>query len=57
MAWGVACCGSIRDREGHVAGYAWSVLQVSKFQSQSAHNMVIGRIDPDFIRSLKTVGR
>jgi hypothetical protein len=41
------------DREGRIAGYAWSVLQVSKFQSQSAHNMVIGRIDPDFIRPMK----
>jgi hypothetical protein len=45
------------DREGHVAGYAWSILQVSKFQSQSRHNMVIGRVDPDFIRSLKSDGR
>jgi hypothetical protein len=45
------------DHEGRIAGYAWSVLQVSKFQSQSAHNMVIGRIDPDFIRSMKMSGQ
>jgi hypothetical protein len=45
------------DREGRIAGYAWSVLQVSKFQSQSAHNMVIGRIDSNFVRSLNTRGQ
>jgi hypothetical protein len=45
------------NHEGRIAGYAWSVLQVSKFQSQSAHNMVIGRIEPDFIRSMKMSGQ
>jgi hypothetical protein len=45
------------NHEGRIAGYAWSVLQVSKFQSQSAHNMVIGRIEPDFIRSIKMGGQ
>jgi hypothetical protein len=40
------------DRQGHVAGYAWSVQKVSKFQDQSVKNMVIGRVDQDFIRSL-----
>lgn len=40
------------DRKGHVAGYAWSVQKVSKFEEQSVRNMVIGRIDPSFIRSL-----
>ncbi len=40
------------DRQGRVAGYAWSVQKVSKFQDQSVKNMVIGRVDPDFVRSL-----
>lgn len=41
------------DRQGHVAGYAWSVQKVSKFEDQSVSNMVIGRVDPAFVRSLK----
>jgi hypothetical protein len=41
------------DRQGHVAGYAWSVQKISKFEVQSDRNMVIGRLQPDFIRSLK----
>ena len=41
------------DRNGHVAGYAWSIEKISKFEVQSDRNMVIGRVQPDFIRSLK----
>jgi hypothetical protein len=41
------------DRQGHVAGYSWSIEKVSKFEVQSDRNMVIGRVDPAFIRSLK----
>lgn len=40
------------DRQGRVAGYAWSVQKVSKFQDQSVKNMVIGRVEQDFVRSL-----
>jgi hypothetical protein len=42
------------DRQGRVAGYSWSTQKVSKFVSQTSHNMVIGRIQSNFVRSLKT---
>jgi hypothetical protein len=41
------------DKQGHVAGYSWSIEKISKFEVQSDRNMVIGRVQPDFIRSLK----
>ncbi len=41
------------DPSGAVAGYAWSTLKSSKFEEQAAHDMVIGRIKPDFIKTLK----
>ncbi len=37
---------------GGVAGYTWSTLKASNFQQQAAHDMVIGRIKPEFAQAL-----
>ena len=37
---------------GHIAGYAWSTLKVSKFESVTTHPFVVGRLDPEFLKSL-----
>jgi hypothetical protein len=42
------------ERHGRVAGYAWSTQKVSKFVAQSSHNMVVGRVQLEYLHSLKS---
>ena len=41
------------DAAGDVAGYSWSTSKGSKFVEQSFHHLVIGRVKPEFVESLK----
>ena len=41
------------DENGAVAGYSWSTTKGSKFVEQSYHHLVIGRVKPEFIETLK----
>ncbi|HLX64227.1 MAG TPA: hypothetical protein VKX17_23345 [Planctomycetota bacterium] len=36
------------DSDGKIAGYAWSLLSVSSFKSQSENNLVVGRLVGDY---------
>ncbi len=41
------------DPSGSVAGYSWSDGKTSKFEDKSGRNLVIGRLDPEFLKTLK----
>jgi hypothetical protein len=41
------------DAEGRIAGYAWSTLKVSKFESVRTHPFVIGRLAEEFLKTAK----
>ncbi len=40
------------DAAGQIAGYSWSTLKASKFQSAQTRPFVVGRLDLDFFKTL-----
>ena len=42
------------DAAGHIVGYSWSTSRKSKFQSSENRPLLVGRLEPEFIHSLKT---
>jgi hypothetical protein len=44
------------DADGNVVGYTWSTSRKSKFETPTNRPLLIGRIDPEFIQSLKAAG-
>ena len=43
------------DAEGRIVGYSWSTSRKSKYQPPSERPLLVGRLDPEFVRELKSV--